>query len=144
LILLDDTAAKIKTFLTGKAATERAFNLPHNSQAAPIIRKDLADAGVAFRSDAGEDVDFHSLRVTFITNLFLAGVPAATVQKLARHKDIATTLRYCKIPPGPEVAAIQKLRDLTVTCQNDAQLKTSVDNSGMKNSVDVPEIALSA
>ncbi|MHC4087299.1 MAG: hypothetical protein ACYSU3_06960 [Planctomycetota bacterium] len=43
-----------------------------------------------------------------------------------------------------EVAAIRKLRDLTVTCQNDTQQKTTVDNSGMKNNVDVPEIALSA
>jgi integrase len=144
LILNDETAVEIKAFLAGKEPTERAFNLPHNSHAAEMIRADLATAGIEFRDAAGRDIDFHSTRGTFITNLFLAGVPAAIVQKLVRHKDLKTTQGYCHISFESEVAAIRKLRDLTVTCQSDAQQKTTVDSSGMKNSVDEPEIALSA
>lgn len=144
LILNDEIAEVIKAFLADKEPTERAFNLPHNSHAAQMIRTDLTAAGIEFRDAGGRDIDFHSLRGTFITNLFLAGVPAAIVQKLARHKDLKTTQSYCRISFESEVAAIRKLRDLTVTCHNDVQQKTAVDSSGMKNSVDVLEIALSA
>ncbi len=144
LILNDSTAAEIKALLADKEPTDLAFNLPHNSHAAQMLKTDLEVAGVDYTDAGGQDIDFHSLRHTFITNLFLAGVPATVVQRLARHKDLKTTMLYSHVSFESEVAAIRKLRDLTVTCQNDAQQKTTVDNRGMKNSVDVPEIALSA
>jgi integrase len=47
------------------------------------------------RSKAGvPDVTIHDLRRTFITRLVRAGVPMPTVQKLAGHSNIQTTLTY--------------------------------------------------
>ncbi|MGL4464590.1 MAG: tyrosine-type recombinase/integrase, partial [Planctomycetia bacterium] len=53
---------------------------------AGLLRVDLAAAGIDYATDSGV-VDFHALRVTFITSLHRAGVPLATAQKLARHSD---------------------------------------------------------
>ena len=39
-------------------------------------------------------VTIHDLRRTFITRLIRAGVPLPTVQKLAGHADIKTTLTH--------------------------------------------------
>ena len=132
LILNDATAAEIKTFLAGREPTAPAFNLPVNSHAAQMLRADLETAGIEYTDPAGRDCDFHSLRHSFITNLFLAGVPATVVQKLARHKDLKTTLKYSHVSYDSEVAAIQKLRDLPVTCPNTGCADTPVDNSGIK------------
>lgn len=45
------------------------------------------------KSDAG-NIDFHSLRHTFITNLARAGVHAKVAQELARHSSIELTMSY--------------------------------------------------
>jgi integrase len=37
---------------------------------------------------------FHDLRVSFCTNLVASGTQAPTLMKLARHRSIATTLKY--------------------------------------------------
>jgi len=37
---------------------------------------------------------FHDLRVSYCTNLVAAGTEAATLQKLARHRSLETTLRF--------------------------------------------------
>jgi site-specific recombinase XerD len=44
------------------------------------------------RNDAGYVVDFHALRMTFITNLTRSGVAPKTAQLLARHLDINLTM----------------------------------------------------
>ena len=132
LVLNDKTADEIRVFLADKEPTDLAFNLPHNSHAAEMLRKDLAVAGIEYTDNAGQDIDFHSLRHTFITNLFLAGVPAVVVQRLARHKDLKTTMGYSPITYASEIEAIRKLRDLTVTCPGLDQQRTPVDISGIK------------
>lgn len=144
LILNDETAAEIKTFLADKESTDLAFNLPHNSHAAEMIRGDLAKAGVEYTDASGRDCDFHSCRHYFITSLFLAGVPATVVQRLARHKDLKTTMLYSHVTLADQVSAIRKLRVLTVSCPNSTQQKTTVDNRGLRNSDNIPLTALSA
>jgi integrase len=37
---------------------------------------------------------FHDLRVSFCTNLVAVGVEAATLMTLARHKSLATTMKF--------------------------------------------------
>lgn len=144
LILNDKTAAEIKVFLSGKEPTDLAFDLPFGSHAVNMIRRDLEIAGVDYTDAAGRDIDFHSLRHTFITDLFLAGVPATVVQKLARHKDLATTMLYSHVTQIDKWAAIKKLRDLTVSCPDGTLQKTTMDNRGLRNSDNVPNMALSA
>ena len=47
----------------------------------------LRRAGIDYRDAEGRIVGFHSLRVTFITNLQKAGLAPRTVMQLARHTD---------------------------------------------------------
>ena len=41
-----------------------------------------------------QDITIHDLRRTYITRLIRAEVPLPTVQELAGHADIKTTLKY--------------------------------------------------
>lgn len=80
----------------------------------PTLRRDLTRAGI----EAGHAMrlDFHGLRVTFITNLARAGVPLAQAQKLARHSDPALTARiYMKFTLDEQRGAIDKLDQLFET-----------------------------
>ncbi|MCC8191101.1 MAG: tyrosine-type recombinase/integrase [Planctomycetes bacterium] len=55
-------------------------------------------------------VDVHSLRYTFITEMIAAGADVKTVQYLAGHKSIQTTLAvYAQVRDGNTDDAIQLL-----------------------------------
>ncbi len=56
-----------------------------------------------------KDVDWHTLRHTFISRLVMMGKSLKVVQKLARHKSLAMTMRYAHHAPGDEEAAIADL-----------------------------------
>ena len=147
--LLEGTATEIKSFLTGKQPTDAVFSLPHNSHAAEMLRADLKAAGIEYRDAAGRDIDFHSLRGTFVTDLFRENVPAAVIQLLARHKDLKTTQRYCKLTLVDErkgIEALQRQNDavLTVSCPNGIQRKTTIDKGRNENLAGVRKTAVSA
>lgn len=76
------------------------------------MRKALLSLGYT-EADAGEELkllDIHSLRYTFITELIDAGVNPKTVQALAGHSNIQTTLGiYAQCRQGSIDAAIDKL-----------------------------------
>ena len=65
------------------------------------------------RKKAGcPDLCLHDLRRTYITRLIRAGVPLPTVQKLAGHSDIKTTLKYYNQVNDADLrAAVDKLRE---------------------------------
>jgi integrase len=42
----------------------------------------------------------HIFRHTFVSHLAMAGLPARTIQQLARHGDLKTTLRYMHLSPS--------------------------------------------
>ncbi|MGL5095932.1 MAG: tyrosine-type recombinase/integrase, partial [Planctomycetia bacterium] len=78
---------------------------------AELVRFDLAAAGIDYSADSGV-VDFHALRVTFITSLHRAGVPLATAQKLARHSDPKLTSNiYGKMDLFDLAGAVSRLPD---------------------------------
>jgi integrase len=69
----------------GRKPSEPVFNIP-----ADLIRRFHADckrAGIPRYDDRGHQVDLHSLRLTFVTLLALAGVPLTITQRLMRHSD---------------------------------------------------------
>ena len=101
--------------------------------------------GIVYRDEAGRDVDFHSLRHSFITNLSLAGVHPSVAQKLARHSNILLTMKYyTHVLHDSEVSAIQALNDLTSACQTGTQSKAYLDYNGMKNEVNESKKQFSA
>lgn len=53
--------------------------------------------------------NLHVLRHTFCSHLAMAGAPALSIQKLAGHKHLQTTLRYMHLAPGETDRAIRML-----------------------------------
>jgi integrase len=62
------------------------------------------------RDQHGNDLDFHSLRHTFITRLVASGVAPAIAQKLARHSTIALTMnRYTHLSEAETDAGLRSM-----------------------------------
>ncbi len=84
--LPDEFLAELFAFSTGKRLDEKLLagvSLSHSSQ---TLRRDLRKAGVAVETPEGR-LDFHSLRVTFLTLVNELGEDVKSVQTLARHSD---------------------------------------------------------
>ncbi len=89
------------------------FHMPHPSNVSRMLRKDLQDARIEYRDDAGCVADFHALRHTFITNLARGGVHPKVAQALARHSTITLTMdRYTHTVIGEQAEALRALPDL--------------------------------
>ncbi len=54
----------------------------------------------------------HVLRHTYASHLAMANVPARTIQELARHADLATTMRYMHLSKDAKEEGIAKLQAL--------------------------------
>lgn len=90
-------------------ATVPILTVPEKT--AKLLQRDLKAAGVKIRTADGV-VDFHALRHTFVSRLVAAGVDIKTVQTLARHADIATTLKYYAHPDPDRLRnAVERLAD---------------------------------
>ena len=74
------------------------------------MREHLAAAGIRFADDQDRRLDFHALRMTFDTNLAIAGVPDAMRMKLMRHKSPRLTMEtYTDSEKVPVAGALAKL-----------------------------------
>ena len=85
LPLRRDLAAQLVEWLRGRAPGAILFPIK-DKQVNYVIKADLEAAGVPYVKE-GRTLDFHALRVSFVTHLALGGVPLAVAQKLARHSD---------------------------------------------------------
>jgi Phage integrase family len=71
-----------------------------------MMKHDCKVAGIPYRTDEGY-VDFHALRVLFITSLCRINVGLVTAQKLARHSDPKLTSNtYSKVSPQERAEAV--------------------------------------
>lgn len=61
------------------------------------------------RLGLNEDYKFHSLRHTFISNLFIAGIDSKTISELAGHQSITTTEKYAHTENSIKKSAINRL-----------------------------------
>ena len=112
LPLKQDTAVMLKDFLGFKLPNRQVFNMPHTSNFAKMLRKDLALANVNY--DGRGKLDFHSLRHTFGTMLAASGVHPKTAQDLMRHSDINLTMsRYTHTLRGQTARAVESLPDFS-------------------------------
>jgi integrase len=96
--------------------------------AAEMLRGDLDAAGIAYRDEAGQVIDFHALRHSYVTLLSRSGVSPKHAQELARHSDPKLTMNVYThlglydlsdavndlpcllIPPNPSNANVEGLR----------------------------------
>lgn len=109
------TAAALREFAGMALPMARVFELFRWWPAAAVLRDDLALAGIAYKDDAGRVVDFHSLRVTFATNLARSRVPLQLAQRLMRHSDPRLTSSiYTVLNSDDEREAVAALPDLDV------------------------------
>ncbi|NQU22273.1 MAG: tyrosine-type recombinase/integrase [Candidatus Nealsonbacteria bacterium] len=119
----------------GANGVRNVFHMPDNSDVAPMLRADLADARKAWLDDArkaskertrreesdflleanfeGEVLDFHALRHTCGAWLAMTGAHPKTVQTVMRHSSITLTMdTYGHLFPGQEADAISKLPEM--------------------------------
>ena len=107
--LNDELAATLRAFRPVDAAP---FQLAFAGLVPKMdtFRRDLSRAGIPYLDEQGRRVDFHSLRLTFGTNLVLSGIHPRVVQELMRHSDIRLTMRLytdaSKLPLKEAVAAL--------------------------------------
>jgi len=125
------TAKALKEYVGQALPMARVFELFRWWPAAAVLRDDLALAGIAFRDDAGRVVDFHSLRVTFATNLARSRVPLQLAQRLMRHSDPRLTSSiYTVLNSDDERDAVAALPDLDLTPPSqDAARATGTDDA---------------
>jgi len=130
LPLRPDTAAELKSFLTGKLPNVRAFNLPYKT--ADMLKADLKAANIPYVDSAGRYADFHSLRHSTGSLLAASGAHPKVVQSIMRHSDINLTMsRYTHIFRGQESEAVAGLPDLSLPSKeaNKAKGTGTDDNS---------------
>ncbi len=118
---------------------------------APLIREDMAVAGIGLIDKDGNEICFHSTRNSYISFLANSQTPAKVIQKLARHSDPRLTFNtYARTLENAEQKALNFLPDfgsfvlcgcLDKVCRKQ---EISVDNRRHKNSQDTVKTAILA
>ena len=77
---------------------------------AQVIAVDLREAGISVEDERGRIVDFHSLRMSYITALGRTGTPLVIAQALARHSTpVLTSNAYSDIDPADVARHLDRL-----------------------------------
>lgn len=98
--LPDELVADMAAASRGKDPEDPLFEALSESHAARALKLECVKAGIPVQTEEGRVV-FHSLRVTFITELFGTGADPKTVMHLARHGDPRLTFSiYAKMRPA--------------------------------------------
>lgn len=113
--LLQSTAKELQKWLANCNREQHLFAglIPRPELAAPILRGDLAAAGV----DVVDDLDFHCLRHTFCTRLGRTGIDLQTFMSLTGHRTAAVALGYIHDDEGERRKAIAVAQALSVGSQ---------------------------
>jgi len=75
----------------------------------PLTQKVVQNVMRRAARAAGVRHGVHILRHTFCSHLAMRGVPARTIQELAGHENLTTTLRYMHLSPQAVNDAIRQL-----------------------------------
>ncbi len=113
LPLLASTAELLHEHTKGQRPEAAVLALPRWFKFAVHLRADLEAVGVDVADHVAGRVDFHCLRVSFVTRLADLGVDLHTLQGMARHEDYKTTNRhYVKLQDSKKRAALELLPPL--------------------------------
>ena len=99
---------KLRNYISGRKKTEKVFKGMLRDKGAKMLRFDLEVAKIPAVTDEGE-VDFHSLRHSFITQIVMAGTNPKMAQTLARHSNVELTLgRYSHVELAEQLETLEK------------------------------------
>lgn len=108
LPLRADVTKLVTEYLAQVWRDDKLFRRPKGN-GTRALRKDLAAAGIEYCVDK-KYADHHSLRHTFISDLFDTGATAKEAQSLARHQDARLTLgRYAHVTEKAKRGAVERL-----------------------------------
>ena len=132
-----DLAIDLRAAVAGRLPTARAFTLPPEWDSKGWVGADLKSAGIEQTDAAGDVVDFHALRHTFITTLARVGVSLHQAMVLARHSDPKITSNvYTKLTLDDMAAAQRKLPEFGGSAQQ-AQSATGTEG-GLRRGLQRP------
>ena len=105
-------AEGLRGWLAGKEPGKPVFRCSTN-RFAPNLKADLLNAGIEVQNEQGV-VDFHALRLCYISMLVNTGATVKEAQMLARHSTPTLTFgTYAKAQPNELFAAVKRLPDLS-------------------------------
>lgn len=84
---------ELQALKSARNATTESLVFPERVPAMKVIRKDFKAAGIPLQDERGHRVDFHALRMTYITRRQRAGVSPREAMELARHSDMRLTMK---------------------------------------------------
>jgi hypothetical protein len=108
LPLHPEIIAELRPWLATLGPDEPLFEQLATRKTEEMVKLDLRDAKVPYVSDS-KYRDFHSIRHRHISQLWKTGASPLVIMKLARHRDLRTTLRYSHSEFEDQAAAIRKL-----------------------------------
>ena len=154
-----DLAELLRHWLDGRPGDTPVFNMP--DKLAPIVRADLRwakarwiketqdraerrrrrdDGFLAHRDAAGRIVDFHALRVTYITLLVKGGASVKVAQELARHSDPKLTMNvYTRLGVHDLAGALENLPGTTPRRTEDEALRATGTDDAMAEVADASQ-----
>lgn len=108
--LTPGTRDLVQDYAKNKMPSTKLFIMPKRPE--KMIREDCESAGIKTENYRGR-IKFHTTRHTLATFLADKGVQPRVLQKIMRHADISTTMRYyTHLMSGSESAAIGKLQGI--------------------------------
>lgn len=86
----------LRPWLSGREPDAKLFpgDWAKHKKQTQWLAADLRRAKVDARDDRGRPVTFHALKRRFVVRLIQAGAKIHEVRRMARHVDVATTLKY--------------------------------------------------
>ena len=115
-------ATDLEVFIAGRDPERPVFK-PNADKTADMLRADLARAGINAEDSAGNRVDFHALRHTYITLGAKAGIAPKILMDLARHSDINLTMKvYSHTVVADRAKALEAIPDITGNDSQEAEV----------------------
>ena len=115
-------ADDLEVFLADRDAETPVFK-PNADKTADMLRADLARADIKAEDSAGNRVDFHALRHTYITLGAQAGIAPKVLMDLARHSDINLTMKvYSHTVVADRARALEAIPDITGGSDQEAEI----------------------
>jgi integrase len=100
----------LQAMKSARKVTPETLVFPERVPAMKVIRADFKTAGIPLVDERGHRVDFHALRMTYITRLQRAGVSPREAMELARHSDMRLTMKtYTDAAQLPLAATVRGL-----------------------------------